>query len=133
LFYSLPVDETSDAYRKGDDMKIVEVKCDQCSRDLTTTHNIEDWRLVLKSEAKMPYYVAEGSSTSPVTLMGIKPPVDRTHHFCGLRCLANWMHDKHPEHTESLNRQPEPATRVTATITPGEITPSDLPPSIFRK
>lgn len=60
-----------------------EVTCDQCGADLTATGNCEDWRLVLTYEGKQ---IRGGM----VTAMAISPPVDRTYHFCGLKCLDAW-------------------------------------------
>jgi hypothetical protein len=65
-------------------MKKVEITCDGCGRDLTTTSNSVDYRLVLASESKPGY----GSGF--YTDMMVYPPVDRAHHFCDLACLDHW-------------------------------------------
>jgi hypothetical protein len=68
-----------------------EIKCDGCDADLTYTANCVDYRLVLGNESK-PTYPGAGA----VTAMGIYPPVERTHHFCGLGCLDHWRdREKH--------------------------------------
>jgi hypothetical protein len=72
------------------------IECDACGRDITTTGNCEDWRLVLGNKSKTPWFVAEGRRGGVVTSKAIQPPVPRTHHFCGLGCLADWLTDKHP-------------------------------------
>lgn len=67
-------------------MKTVEIKCDTCESDLTYKSNMVDYRLVLGSEEKP----GDGHGGA-YTAMMIYPPVDRTHHFCGLVCLAKWL------------------------------------------
>ena len=64
-------------------MQIIQVSCDGCARDLSSTGNCQDYRLVLKSES-LP------QRSSFVTLMAISPPIGRPHHFCSLRCLDRW-------------------------------------------
>lgn len=60
------------------------VTCDACGADLTSTTNIEDYRMVLCSERKW----SEGGS---VTLMHIEPELSRAHHFCATTCLRAWL------------------------------------------
>ncbi len=60
------------------------ITCDQCGHDLTLTSNCEDWRIVLKSE---PIPSREGFVTS----MAILPPLHEIFHFCGNRCLKDWV------------------------------------------
>jgi len=69
-------------------VKLVKVTCDGCGNDLSTRTNVEDYRLVLHSESKPGY----GSGF--YTLMGISPPIDREHHFCGVGCLDHWRDHK---------------------------------------
>lgn len=66
-------------------MQKIEINCDGCGHDLTYTGNCVDYRLVLGNESKPTYPGARA-----VTAMGISPPVDRAHHFCGLDCLDHW-------------------------------------------
>jgi hypothetical protein len=73
------------------------VKCDGCERDLTSTGNSVDYRLVLESESIPPWYREEGLSGGVVTDMLIDPPIDRAHHFCSLGCLDKWRQAKQPE------------------------------------
>jgi hypothetical protein len=71
-------------------MKTEKVICDGCGADLTVRTNIEDYRLVLASESKPGY------GAGVYTCMGKYPAVDRTHHFCGLKCLDQWRdHERH--------------------------------------
>lgn len=69
-------------------MKLVTVTCDGCGCDLSTRTNVEDYRLVLRSESKL------GSGSGVYTLMAISPPIDREHHFCGVGCLDHWRDHK---------------------------------------
>lgn len=64
-------------------MQTTEIKCDQCAKDLTYTGNCEDYYLTLHSSSK-------ASRGGCVTLMAIRPPIGRAHHFCGLSCLDKW-------------------------------------------
>lgn len=65
-------------------MREEKVVCDACGKDLTVRTNCVDYRLVLGSESKPGY------GTGFYTSMGIYPPVDRTYHFCALKCLDLW-------------------------------------------
>lgn len=61
------------------------IMCDGCGADITYTRNVEDYRLVLGVQSK------EGEpGRRAFTCLGIQRPLDRTHHFCGLRCLDKW-------------------------------------------
>lgn len=62
-----------------------EVVCDGCGKDLSVTHYEADFRLVLGNEA-MEH---DGSGTAYA--MRCPRPIDRTHHFCGMRCLEVWL------------------------------------------
>lgn len=61
----------------------VEIKCDGCGADLTTTGNCTAYRLRLAVEA-IP------SAGRTVTLMGVVPPLTSDKDFCSLRCLRDW-------------------------------------------
>jgi hypothetical protein len=62
----------------------VQVSCDGCGKDLTTTSNAVDYRLALSSES-IPF------SGQVATTMMVYVPVHRTRHFCGVGCLKKWM------------------------------------------
>ena len=76
-----------------------QITCDGCDADLTYTGNCEDYRLVLGNENK-PTFPGAGA----VTAMGIYPPIDRTHHFCDLRCLDYWR-DRERHSNKALREQ----------------------------
>lgn len=67
-----------------------QVTCDGCGKDITYTGNSVDYRLVLDTQAKTPWYVREGKTGGPVTDWMQYPPISRRHHFCGLNCLDAW-------------------------------------------
>lgn len=67
-------------------MKDVKVTCDACGKDLTYTGNCVDYRLLVTSESLGSGRGEDGRSYA-VTAMMIYPPVDRSYHFCNLRCL----------------------------------------------
>lgn len=67
-------------------METHKVTCDHCDKDLTSTGNCEDWRLVLANER-----VHSWSPSGIVTAMHVPPSLDRSHHFCGLGCLHAWI------------------------------------------
>ena len=75
-----------------------QIICDSqhCQKDLTYTGNCEDYRLVLRSQSKTPWYVREGRSGGAVTAMAITPPVARPYYFCGLECLKQWFREQQP-------------------------------------
>jgi len=65
-------------------MRIIQINCDTCGRDLTLTGNSIDYRIVIHSE-RIP--AAEG----PVTDMMIHPAVPQPLHFCHIPCLKKWI------------------------------------------
>jgi len=65
---------------------MTQILCDHCKRDLTTTGNSMDYRLLLKSEEI-------SAPSGPVTDMWIEPAISRDHHFCNLKCLKEWVLD----------------------------------------
>lgn len=75
----------------------VEVSCDVCEADLTSTGNCVDYRLVLVSERR-------ASVGGFVTDVAIAPPVDRAYYFCGLWCLAEWISINHPDARDKFKR-----------------------------
>lgn len=66
----------------------IEIRCDQCDKDLTYTTNSIDWRLALTNEAK-----AIKPGIQVVTDMMIYPAIKHNSHFCGLNCLQKWIND----------------------------------------
>ena len=64
--------------------KTVEIKCDQCGRDLSATENCVDYRLALLNQ-EIP------SRGGAVTSMMRYPPLDQDAYFCGTRCLKAWV------------------------------------------
>lgn len=69
---------------------MADIKCDWCDKDITYTGNCDDYRLVLQSESKTPWYVREGMEGGAVTAMAIEPELTRPHYFCNLHCLQVW-------------------------------------------
>ena len=65
-------------------MKATTVTCDQCQRDLATTGNCVDYRIALLNE-RIP------STGGFVTAMNIEPKLKQDYHFCGWKCLCDWM------------------------------------------
>lgn len=65
-------------------MKTTMITCDECGRNLTSTGNCIDYRLVLHCE-EVP------CRGGVVTLLAIEPPISGTMAFCGLRCLEKWL------------------------------------------
>lgn len=72
-------------------MRTTEIKCDNCEADVTYTGNSVDYRIVLGSESKSPWYEREGKSGGAVTDMMIYDPFPKTRHFCSTTCLAVWV------------------------------------------
>ena len=85
-------------------MKNVEIKCDTCGHDLTSTGNSIDWRLALTAERKP-------SRGGFVTDMMIYPAIKHDMHFCALPCLDLWRdRERHKaklwsESTEAWKRE----------------------------
>ena len=65
-------------------MKTTVITCDQCERDITTTANCIDWRILLTSE-HVP------SRSGPVTAMMEYPQIDQPRYFCKTACLKEWV------------------------------------------
>lgn len=59
--------------------------CDYCNRDLTYDEGCDSWRLELSSK-KMDF--APGGFRYAIMTYS---PIERTYHFCGLKCLKKWM------------------------------------------
>ncbi|WP_027578518.1 hypothetical protein [Bradyrhizobium sp. Ai1a-2] len=71
-------------------MKTIEIKCDGCGADITSTGNCFDYRLALVVETR----AVQGPS---VTAMAVSLPLDRDHHYCGINCLDQWRDRKRYE------------------------------------
>lgn len=69
-------------------MRISNVMCDSCEKDISSTSNCEDYRLHLEVES-LP------KNSPMVTLMGIPRPLDRDYHFCDMDCLSRWATSRH--------------------------------------
>lgn len=65
-------------------MRNEKVSCDSCGRDITTSGNSIDYRIVLQSEV-VPF---EGIGC---TDMMIWPQIKGAKHFCGITCLKTWV------------------------------------------
>lgn len=63
------------------------ITCDQCERDITTTGNSVDYRIILASQP-IP------SRGGIVTDMMIYPQLDKKRFFCRTSCLKEWV-EKH--------------------------------------
>lgn len=63
-----------------------EIRCDQCNRDLTTTGNSVDYRVLLKAE-QIPS--RDGALTDAMDWPYPKTPK----RFCGPKCVWAWMND----------------------------------------
>lgn len=71
-------------------MSRTEILCDHCGADLTYTGNCEDYRIVVRSQAKAPWYTKDGLGGGVVTAMAIPDPVPLPLDFCDFRCLKAW-------------------------------------------
>jgi len=60
------------------------VACDWCDKDLSSTGNAVDWRIVLADEP-IP------SRGKMNTLLHIRPCLGQTRYFCGTGCLRLWV------------------------------------------
>lgn len=65
-------------------MERIDITCDACGRDLTTSGNSINYRLALRSE-NIP------SSGPVVTDMMVYPAIERDAHFCRVECLREWL------------------------------------------
>jgi hypothetical protein len=66
------------------------ITCDACGNDLTSSGNMEDYRIVLGNES-VP------SRGGVVTCMGAYPALkDGDKHFCEIECLRKWFDENYP-------------------------------------
>jgi len=68
-------------------MEKVEVTCDHCGADITTTGKTPAFRLHLSAE-RLPH------TSGAVYAVLVHPPLDADCHFCNLACLKDWLGDK---------------------------------------
>ncbi len=61
------------------------ITCDSCDKELIADSSYpHEWAIELSAKDL-------GTNTSGITYACIcDPPIDRKHHFCGLKCLAQW-------------------------------------------
>lgn len=69
--------------------KTVEITCDACGNDLTSSANCVDYRLALVNE-RIP------SAGGFVTAMCAYPAIERDVHFCNVNCLREWFDKEYP-------------------------------------
>ena len=67
-------------------MKKIEIRCDFCDKDLTTTDNCIAYRLALINE-RIPSY----SDSGVVTSMALYPHLKHDCYFCRWGCLTKWI------------------------------------------
>lgn len=68
--------------------EVRKITCDNCETDLTYTGNCYDYRLVLASQSIGREYTGEAVA---VTAMHVPDPMPQAAHFCGMRCLDEWL------------------------------------------
>jgi len=61
--------------------------CDKCEKDLSSTSNIINYRIFLKSE-RIPCH--DGA----VTAMMIHPQIKDELHFCDIKCFKSYVNEK---------------------------------------
>lgn len=62
----------------------LKITCDRCGKDLITTSNSIDYRIRVSAEMMKSY-------NSVVTSMQHSNPLPDDLHFCGFRCLREWV------------------------------------------
>ena len=65
-------------------MKVINVFCDACDTDLTSTEYVPGYRLILEAEI-IPH------TGQVVAAIAIYPPIKKAHHFCDRQCLEKWL------------------------------------------
>ncbi len=65
-------------------MSETKIICDACRRYLSPTSDKAKYRLSLSSE-RVPQFGGVVTEDHEI------PPLQHTHHFCGLPCLRTWM------------------------------------------
>ena len=63
------------------------ITCDHCGRDLTTTTNAIDYRIILAADM-IP------SAGRTATLVHYENPLPQSRYFCSLSCLKEWSLEK---------------------------------------
>ncbi len=67
-------------------MKITTVTCDTCQRDISSTNNVQEYRILLRDES-MPHQGRHGT----VTDMNPTEWIGNDRHFCSGKCLREWV------------------------------------------
>ena len=64
------------------------ITCDHCGKELVVVSDMpHEWCLQLQAvDARL-------SRSKFVRSVHIEPPIPHDHHFCGKRCLADWISD----------------------------------------
>jgi hypothetical protein len=65
-------------------MKTVEILCDNCGANITTTGKMPRFRLVLSCE-QIPH------DADTIYLVRVTPPIAQDKHFCCIACLEGWV------------------------------------------
>ena len=63
------------------------VTCDSCGKDLSTTDNAVDWRLLLANEKIPCHHEFVTDITVPPAISGGNV------HLCGIECLKKWVNE----------------------------------------
>jgi hypothetical protein len=74
----------------------IDIRCDECVKDLQYTGNCEDYYISIDSQTKLPWFAREGMRGGAVTGMAIEPVIPKQMTFCDLKCLRAWI-SKIPE------------------------------------
>jgi hypothetical protein len=75
--------------------KQIQILCDNCSRDLTSTGASPQFRLHLMAEA-LPH------TSVAIHAVMVYPPIKEDKYFCGLSCLEAWLANKSLQGTTNL-------------------------------
>ena len=65
-------------------MRAVQITCDACGKDITSTEEKPRFRLLLLAE-RLPH------TSNIISGILVRPPIDNDRYFCGLDCLRNWI------------------------------------------
>lgn len=77
-------------------MKEIKITCDACGEDLI--ESAPGYRLCLTAEAKKLI----GNTMSAVM---VYPPIKRDYHFCGFKCLIEWIKKEPHFHGQLIERE----------------------------
>jgi len=79
--------------------KQVQILCDNCSRDITSTGASPQFRLHLVAEA-LPH------TGNTIHAVRVYPPIKEDKYFCSLSCLEAWLANKSLQGTTNLAANP---------------------------